>query len=232
MCREAGGNKCAGSGHGLGVVVDGLPLFGVCQLVDTTLVFALQCDGPTWCCCGRRRSGVALQSARRRERTTLNWWAHVPAQGWWCSPWKWETAILQKRAGQAWRMRWGAMLSCAAAKAVGRRSWPFVAHTVLLGHAGLARERFWTVSGRIGRSRIGRSRVSSPPVGCSEAGVLGRRGFPLERAAAQVCREAGGKVTSNDGRRLEVVDGLTLWNGSRLAIAHWSTHGVEKRPRT
>ena len=29
-----------------------------------------------------------------------------------------ETAILQKCAEQAWRMRWGAMLSCAAAKAV------------------------------------------------------------------------------------------------------------------
>ena len=29
-----------------------------------------------------------------------------------------ETAVLQKRAEQAWRMRWGAMLSCAAAKAV------------------------------------------------------------------------------------------------------------------
>ena len=33
--------------------------------------------------------------------------------------------------------------------------------------------------------------------GCSEAGVLGRRGFRLERAAAQVCREAGGRVSSN-----------------------------------
>ena len=69
--------------------------------------------------------------------------------------------------------------------------------------------------------------------GCSEAGVLGRRGFALERAAAQVCREAGGRVSSNvlvrdmdlsvfnqfDSRRLEVVaDGLTLWNGSQLAI--------------
>ena len=70
--------------------------------------------------------------------------------------------------------------------------------------------------------------------GCSEAGVLGRRGFPLERAAAQVCREAGGRVSSNvlvrdmdlavfnqfDSRRLQVVaDGLTLWNGTQLAIA-------------
>ena len=29
-----------------------------------------------------------------------------------------EPRLLQKRAEQAWRMRWGAILSCAAAKAV------------------------------------------------------------------------------------------------------------------
>ena len=65
------------------------------------------------------------------------------------------------------------------------------------------------------------------------AGVLGGRGFPLEQAAAQVCREAGARVRTNtfvrdldlagvnvlDGRRLEVVaDGLTLWHGAQLAI--------------
>ena len=65
------------------------------------------------------------------------------------------------------------------------------------------------------------------------AGVLGRRGFPLEYAAVQICREAGARVTTNvhvrdmdfavfnnlDGRRLEVVaDGPTLGMGpsSRL----------------
>ena len=68
---------------------------------------------------------------------------------------------------------------------------------------------------------------------CSLAGVLGGRGFPLEQAAAQVCREAGAKVRTNtfvrdldlegvnvlDGRKLEVVaDGLTLWHGAQLAI--------------
>ena len=67
----------------------------------------------------------------------------------------------------------------------------------------------------------------------SVAGVLGERGFPLEQAAAQVCREAGARVRTNtfvrdmdlegvhvlDGRRLEVVaDGLTLWHGAQLAI--------------
>ena len=68
---------------------------------------------------------------------------------------------------------------------------------------------------------------------CSRAGVLGTRGFPLECAAAQVCREAGGRVATNvliceldlvefnafDSRRLEVIaDGLTLWQGAQLAI--------------
>ena len=65
-------------------------------------------------------------------------------------------------------------------------------------------------------------------------GVLGKRGFPLECAAAhQVCREAGARVTTNafirdldlgefnrlDGRRIEVIaDGLVLWQGAQLAI--------------
>ena len=67
---------------------------------------------------------------------------------------------------------------------------------------------------------------------CAVAGVLGRRGHPLEVAAAQVCREAGARVSTNlhvrdmdlvefnnlDGRRLEVVaDDLTLWHGAQLA---------------
>ena len=68
---------------------------------------------------------------------------------------------------------------------------------------------------------------------CAVAGVLGKRGFPLECAAAQVCREAGARVSTNipvremdlaahhnlGGRRLEVVaDGLTLWHGAQLVI--------------
>ena len=67
---------------------------------------------------------------------------------------------------------------------------------------------------------------------CSRAGVLGRRGFALESAAARICREAGGRVTTNvfvrdldvavpnalDGRRLEVADGLPLFGGAQLAV--------------
>ena len=63
--------------------------------------------------------------------------------------------------------------------------------------------------------------------------MLGRRGFALECAAAQVCREAGGRVSTNvmvrdldvaefnlrDTRRLEVVaDGLSIFGGAQLAI--------------
>ena len=54
---------------------------------------------------------------------------------------------------------------------------------------------------------------------CARSGVLGQRGFALESAAARICREAGGRVTTNvlvrdldlvapnplDSRRLEVV---------------------------
>ena len=32
---------------------------------------------------------------------------------------------------------------------------------------------------------------------CSRTGLLGRRGFPLESAAARICREAGGRVATN-----------------------------------
>ena len=66
---------------------------------------------------------------------------------------------------------------------------------------------------------------------CARAGVLGRRVYALESAAARICREAGGRVTTNvmvrvldlavpnaaDARRLEVVvDGLPLFGGAQL----------------
>ena len=70
---------------------------------------------------------------------------------------------------------------------------------------------------------------------CARAGVLSKRGFALESATARICREAGGRVTTNvlvrdldlegpgpgqvDARRLEVaVDGLPLFGGTQLAI--------------
>ena len=71
---------------------------------------------------------------------------------------------------------------------------------------------------------------------CATAGVLGRRGWALESAAARVCREGGARVRTNvfvrdmdlaqhdhaDGRRLEVVaDGPLLFGGSQLATPQW-----------
>ena len=68
---------------------------------------------------------------------------------------------------------------------------------------------------------------------CARAGVLARRGFSVESVAARICREAGGRLTTNilvrdldldledpgDARRLEVVDdGLPLHGGSQLAV--------------
>ena len=64
---------------------------------------------------------------------------------------------------------------------------------------------------------------------CPIAGVLGRRGFPLENVAARICQEAGDDcfrsrsrfawINNLDDRRLEVVvDGLPLFRGAQLAI--------------
>ena len=54
---------------------------------------------------------------------------------------------------------------------------------------------------------------------CARSGVLGRRGFALESAVARICREAGGRVRTEDARRLEVVvDGLPLHGGAQLAV--------------
>ena len=67
---------------------------------------------------------------------------------------------------------------------------------------------------------------------CATVGVLGRRGFAVENAAARICREAGGRVSTNvwgsrfgplvpvnDARRLEiVVDGLPLHGSAQLAV--------------
>ena len=68
---------------------------------------------------------------------------------------------------------------------------------------------------------------------CARAGVLGRRCFAVESAAARICREGGARVTTNsmvrdmdlaalnpgDARRLEIVaDGLPLFGCAQLAI--------------
>ena len=54
---------------------------------------------------------------------------------------------------------------------------------------------------------------------CSVAGVLGRRGFALESAAARVCREAGGRVTRCKRWTFSHSDRLTtaVWRSSLMA---------------
>ena len=81
--------------------------------------------------------------------------------------------------------------------------------------------------------------VATIGAACAEAGFLGARGFALERAAAQVCREGGGRESTNvmvknldidggnrtDARRLEiVVDGFDhlRWR----SVGHRHHHGV------
>ena len=125
----------------LEVVVDGLPLRGGAQLaLDTTLVCALHADGPS-----RRhaaqRDGVALQAAKRKKVATYPELVGphsraklvvlaVEVDGRWSGETRGflsqlararareEVPLLRRRAEQAWRLQWGAMLGCAAAKAV------------------------------------------------------------------------------------------------------------------
>ena len=67
---------------------------------------------------------------------------------------------------------------------------------------------------------------------CGEAGVLGRRGWPLESVAARICREAGARVRTNvyvrdmDLATRRTLDGRGLEVGGRWpATFRWSTAG-------
>ena len=123
------------------MIADGLPLFGGAQLaVDTTLVSALRADG-----LARRRAaqqdGVAAESARQRKVRTYpelvgpHRRAHLvvlalEVGGRWSSETqafitqlarakaRSESQLMRRRAEQAWRLRWGSILACAAARAV------------------------------------------------------------------------------------------------------------------
>ena len=105
--------------------------------IDTTLVSALRSDGSAR---GRAADfdGVALEAARRRKARTylelvephrrarlvvlavevggrwsddfLSQLARAEARG--------ETSLMRRRAEQAWRLRWGSILSCTVARAV------------------------------------------------------------------------------------------------------------------
>ncbi len=145
-----------GGGRRLEVVVDGLPLFGGAQLaVDTTLVSALHGDGTA-----RRRAadedGVVLAVARRtkearypelvgpRARARLVVLG-VEVGGRWSGETqrfvsllvrakaRSEVWLLRRRAEQAWRLRWGSLLSCTVARAVAQSLLNFLALQELMG---------------------------------------------------------------------------------------------------
>ena len=124
----------------LEIVAEGLPLYGGAQLaVDTTLLSAHHCDG-TATPGAAHVDGAALVVARRRKEraypelvgprsraklvvlagevggrwseetaTFLRLLAVARARS--------ESALMRRRAEQAWRMRWGGMLACAGARA-------------------------------------------------------------------------------------------------------------------
>ena len=122
------------------MVVDGLPLHGGAQLaMDTTLVYVLHRDGRP-----RRRAavedGVALTAARRRIEAVYPELVGrgararlvvigVEVGGRWAPETRHfltqlsrakvrETPLMRRRVEQAWRLRWGSLLSCVAARAV------------------------------------------------------------------------------------------------------------------
>ena len=124
----------------LEVVADGLPIFGGSQLaLDTTLVCALHCDGSPHTGAADM-DGVVLRAGRRKERRYPELVGRgsrarlvvlaIEVGGRWSpelqsfvaqlakSKAREQPFLLQKRFEQAWRMRWGAFLACAAAKAV------------------------------------------------------------------------------------------------------------------
>ena len=124
----------------LEIVAEGLPLYGGAQLaVDTTLVSAHHCDG-TATPGAAHVDGAALVVARRRKERaypelvgTRSRAKLVVLAGEVGGRWSEETAtflrllavararsesaLMRRRAEQAWRMRWGGMLACAAARA-------------------------------------------------------------------------------------------------------------------
>ena len=110
----------------LEIVAEGLPLYGGAQLaVDTSVVSAHHCDGTATPGAAHVDGAALVVAQRRKERAHpelvgprsraklvamfLRLLAVACARS--------ESALMRRRAEQAWRMRWGGMLACAAARA-------------------------------------------------------------------------------------------------------------------
>ena len=128
-------------GRRVEVVTDGLPLFGGVQLaIDTTLVSTLlHCDGPLgeelhtqteshWLLQeGVKKGPIQNSLGLAVERASSFWPVKLGAGGRQKlvrflsklakAKARSEPLILQRRAEQAWRTRWSAILACAAARA-------------------------------------------------------------------------------------------------------------------
>ena len=129
VCREAGsrvatnmfarnmdlGVPRAADSRRLEVVVDRLPLLDVQLAVDTTLVSALKSDGAP-----RRgtadHDGVPIAEARRTRERTLSEEAKILVRL--LARARARSRLMQRRVEQAWRLRWYAIISCAAAKSL------------------------------------------------------------------------------------------------------------------
>ena len=119
------------------MVADGLLLFGGAQLaIDTMIVSTANGEGRS-----AHVDGAALSAARRRKKRTYpeligrarrarlvvlsvdvcGRWS-VETQSFWSSLARAKArslrSLLQKRAEQAWRLRWGSLIFCTVARAV------------------------------------------------------------------------------------------------------------------
>ncbi|CAK0793570.1 unnamed protein product, partial [Prorocentrum cordatum] len=127
-----------------------------------------------------------------------------------------------------WRARWRA-LGCRVGLSVSSVPTPACLMTVEpVLEVGLSPGESFLLPHGLGMFVVGDHRAA-----CPRAGVLKKRSIPLEKAAARICREAGGRVAENqllrdlnvdgvdprDGRKIEVIaNGLPLWGGAQLAI--------------
>ena len=199
VCREAGARVTTNvmlrdldlflpqraDGRRLEVVADGLPLFDGAQLaVDTTLVSPLHCDGSARPGAPFHRWGCPHPSSCS-SRSFISQLAKAKSRA--------EPFVLRRRVEQAWRLRWGAMLSCAAARAFAsslleRRVFhqPVGQGEVQGGAVRLTQESGTTLAAQVGRNAVlcGSKGVCFITLGASHRNPRSGRGFQALRVGA------------------------------------------------